>query len=49
MLEQIHDPSDLKKMNLKQLKQLAEELREEIIKVVSKQGGICLQIWAWWS
>ena len=39
MLEQIHDPSDLKKMNLKQLKQLAEELREEIIKVVSKQGG----------
>ena len=39
MLEQIHDPSDLKKMNLKQLKQLAEELRAEIIKVVSKQGG----------
>ena len=39
MLEQIHDPSDLKRMNLKQLKQLAEELRAEIIKVVSKQGG----------
>ena len=38
-LEKINDPSDLKKMNLRQLKQLAEELRSEIIKVVSERGG----------
>ena len=39
LLEQIHDPSDLKKLNLKQLRQLAEELRAEIVKVVSERGG----------
>ena len=39
LLEQIHDPSDLKKLNLKQLKQLAGELRQEIIQVVSESGG----------
>ena len=39
ILENIHDPSDIKKLNIKQLKQLAEELRAEIIKVVSDRGG----------
>ena len=39
LLEQIHDSSDLKKLNLKQLKQLAGELRQEIIHVVSESGG----------
>lgn len=39
LLEQLHDPSDLKKLNLKQLKLLAEELRSEIVKVVSDRGG----------
>ena len=38
-LENIHDPSDIKKLNIKQLEQLAEELRAEIIKVVSDRGG----------
>lgn len=38
-LEQIHDPSDLKKLNMRQLRQLADELREEIIRVVSDRGG----------
>ena len=38
-LENIHDPSDLKKLNLRQLKKLAEELRQEIIQVVSANGG----------
>ena len=38
-LEKINDPSDLKKLNVKELKKLAEELRAEIIKVVSAQGG----------
>ena len=39
LLEQIHEPADLKKLNLKQLRQLAEELREQIISVVSERGG----------
>ena len=38
-LEQIHEPADLKKLNMRQLKKLAEELRTEIIKVVSTRGG----------
>ena len=39
LIEQIHEPADLKKLNIKQLKQLCEELRAEIINVVSEQGG----------
>ena len=38
-LEQIREPSDIKKLNMKQLRALAEELRAEIIKVVSDRGG----------
>ena len=38
-LEKINDPTDIKKLNIKELKALAEELREEIIKVVSDRGG----------
>lgn len=39
LLEQIHEPTDLKKLGVRQLKQLCEELRAEIINVVSEQGG----------
>ena len=39
LLEKIHGPEDLKKLNIRQLKQLADELREEIIRVVSEHGG----------
>ncbi len=39
LIEQIHDPSDLKKLNVRQLRQLAHELRDEIVKVVSDRGG----------
>ena len=39
LIEQIHEPADIKKMNIKQLRQLAEELRQEIVRVVSEQGG----------
>ena len=38
-LEKINDPSDIKKLNIKEMKVLAEELRSEIIKVVSDRGG----------
>lgn len=39
LIEQIHEPADLKKLNNRQLRQLAEELRGEIVKVVSDRGG----------
>jgi len=39
LIEKIHNPCDLKSLTGEQLKKLAEEIRETIIKVVSKTGG----------
>ena len=39
ILNSVNKPEDLKELNIKQKKQLAEELREFIIDVVSKNGG----------
>jgi len=39
LLDKINSPSDLKKLKLNQLPQLAKEIRELIIKTVSKTGG----------
>lgn len=39
MLERIDSPSDLKKLSLDELRELAEEIRQEIIRVVSRNGG----------
>ncbi len=39
VLLKINSPDDLKKLKLKELKRLAEELRDYIIRVVSKNGG----------
>ena len=39
MLEKIDSPKDLKKLNLEEKTKLAQELREEILDVVSKNGG----------
>src|SRR3972149_6322687 len=39
LLENIKSPKDLKKLNKKKLEKLCKEIREEIIKVVSKRGG----------
>lgn len=38
-LDQINSPADLKKIPIENLKELAEEIREKIITVVSKNGG----------
>ena len=38
-MREIQEPSVLKKMSVKELNALAQELREEIIRVVSEQGG----------
>ncbi|MCD6451076.1 MAG: 1-deoxy-D-xylulose-5-phosphate synthase [Acidobacteria bacterium] len=39
MLEKINSPQDLKKLSINELAQLAKEIREFIIDVVSKTGG----------
>ncbi|MCK4859164.1 MAG: 1-deoxy-D-xylulose-5-phosphate synthase [Candidatus Omnitrophica bacterium] len=39
LLEKIDSPQDLKGLNIKELPVLADEIRQEIIKVVSKNGG----------
>ncbi len=39
LIEKIHDPADLRLLAPQQLPQLAVEIREEIIKTVSKTGG----------
>lgn len=39
ILEKIDNPEDLKKLNITQKEQLAKEIREKIINVVSKTGG----------
>lgn len=39
MLEKIKDVEDLKKLNIEEKKNLAEEIRKYIIEVVSKNGG----------
>ena len=39
LLDQVNYPADLKKFNLKEIKQIADELRQETINLVSKTGG----------
>ena len=39
ILDQINEPKDLKKLNYKQKDELAKEIREKLIDVVSKTGG----------
>ena len=39
ILDRINNPDDLKKLNLLEKNKLAEEIREYILEVVSKNGG----------
>ncbi len=39
MLEKINSPKDVKKLNIEQKKQLAEEIRKYILEIVSENGG----------
>ena len=39
MLEKINSPEDLKKLNIEEKEQLAKEIREHILNVVSENGG----------
>ena len=39
MLEQINSPNDLKNITLKQKEELAQEIRNYILEIVSENGG----------
>ena len=39
ILDKINEPKDLKKQNIKEQEQLAKEIRQELIRIVSKNGG----------
>ena len=39
MLDRVDTPKDMKSLSREQLKQLADELRYEVLKVVSQKGG----------
>ena len=39
LLDSIQGPQDVKKIPVRDLPRLAEEIREELIKVLSKTGG----------
>ena len=39
LLENIKSAKDIKKLNINELKQLSNEIREEIISVVNSNGG----------
>lgn len=39
LLDEIDSPADLKRLTVPQLETLAQEVREEIIRVVSRNGG----------
>jgi 1-deoxy-D-xylulose-5-phosphate synthase len=39
MLENINSPADLKGLSVEQLKELAKEMRETIVKQVAAKGG----------
>ena len=39
ILDSIHSPADMKRLDMRQIKQLAHELRWETLEAVSKTGG----------
>ena len=39
ILEKINEPKDLKQLNIEEQKELAEEIRKELLNIVSKNGG----------
>ena len=39
LLDNVKTPADVKKLNIKELRTLADEIRERIIGVVNKNGG----------
>ena len=48
-LEMVDGPMHVKKLTLEQLQQLAEELRQELINGLAKNGGHLGRTSAWWN
>ena len=49
LLDTIRTPEDLRRLKVEQLRQVADELRQETIDAVSVTGGISVQALAWSS
>ena len=39
MLERIHSPADIRKLSLPELEELAQDIRDHIVQIVSRTGG----------
>ena len=46
-LDKINSPADVKKLSVPQLEQLAKEIRQLLISVISHTGAIWRRTWAW--
>ena len=49
LLETIHSPADLKRLNPAQMADLAEEIRAFLIQTSPRPAAIWAQIWASWN
>ena len=47
LLDTIHSPADIKSFTVPELEALAQEIREQLIHVLSKTGGHWGRTWAW--
>ena len=49
LLSSLHLPEDIPGLSLSQKQELAQELRDTIIRVVTNNGGLWLPRWEWWN
>ena len=49
LLDDVHSPDDLKGKSRDELKQIADEVRQEVIDAVSVTGGHLGAVWVWSS
>lgn len=47
LLDSVDTPADLRKLAASQLRQLADEVRAEMLDSVGQTGGILVRGWAW--
>ena len=45
----VDSPAQLKNLTIEQLTPLAEEIRQELITVLSKTAVISARTWVWWN
>ena len=49
LLDSIQSPADLRRLDRRELKRLAEELRGFVLESVSRPAGTCRPTWARWN